>query len=151
MKEEDFINLKVHLEFIDDDYEDQSSICGDTAEEHFLNELVLRAQSSPEVKEGRRQSTEASWSCYPILTLDEKIVPNKKYRLPNFKIVEEAKTQHQHQEAVSHLQRDNQEPRGEQPEVPEHNSNLPRRPNVTRSPFQRFVSFINNLQIFKKN
>ena len=57
--EEDFINFKVHLEFIDDDYEDQSSICGDTAEEHFLNELVLRTQSSPEY--GRRQSTEASY------------------------------------------------------------------------------------------
>ena len=152
--EEDFVNLRVHLEFIDDDYEDQSSICGDTAEEHFLNELVSRTQSSPEIKQegrnGRRQSTEASWSCYPMLTLDERIVPNKKYRLPNVKIVEEAKPQHQHPEAESHLQQHDQELRCEQPAVPEHQSNLPRRPNATRSPLQRFVSFINSLQIFKK-
>ena len=57
-------------EFIDDDYDDQGSIFGETADEHFFNELFSRAHSSLEDHAENSDvtspaSTKATPACQP--------------------------------------------------------------------------------------
>ena len=90
----------VSEEFLDDDYDEQSSICGDTAEEHFYNDLFSRAQNSliqievtqptlePYSCMEHQQDMEPSWSCYPLLHPQEKIIPGQKYRLPDIQVIQ---------------------------------------------------------------
>ena len=75
----------VSEEFFDDDYDEQSSICGDTAEEHFYNDLFSRTHSLDQVEVTdptlqptslmmHPKDTEPSWSCYPLLHPQERII-----------------------------------------------------------------------------
>ena len=99
-------------EYIDEDFSDQGSIFGETANEYFINNLLEASLPPPTNGELIEEATvpdeedindaiqmhhlsqvhdlevDNNWNCYPLLGYQDQIIPGRKYRIPRLIIKE---------------------------------------------------------------